>query len=603
LLQYTTMFKTKNILPLVLCLSLGFTACNQQHANHETASGQNLEKVFKDYYEERLALYPIEATSNGDSRYDDKFYADFTDSYRDKLAAFYNKYKQAIEKIDRSKLDTKTQIDYDCFVYDINQSLESFKFHSNYMPLGQIGGAHLMFAQMGSGSSIQPFKTVKDYDNWLKRMDAFGPYMDSVIVYFQKGVTSHWVLPKVLVAKMIPQMRSMQTNNVQTSIFYKPILNFPKDFSAADKERLQKAYSEKITTVVEPAYKKVGDYLEKEYLSLARNTSGVWDLPDGKAFYDFCVHQGTSTNMTADEIYNLGLSEVARIKGEMEGIKTTTGFKGDLKAFFNYLDTDKKFTPFTTNAQILQAYHDVYTRMQPQLKKLFINTPKTPFEIREVEAFRAKSASSEYNPGSPDGSRPGIFYVLILDPKKYNVVAEQMESLFLHEAIPGHHYQISLQQEDTSLPDFRRFSFGYNAYIEGWALYCESLGKELGLYTDPYQYMGALGAEMHRAIRLVVDAGMHSKKMTREEAIKYMMDNEQINEEGATIEIERYMNWPGQALGYKIGSLTIARLRKEATEKMGKDFNIAAFHNEVLKYGCMPLNVLEQHIHRWEEKK
>jgi len=590
------------MLPLVLSLSLGFTACNQNGKTNEKKADPALAEIFRHYYEERLILFPIDATTNGDNRYNDKLYADFTDSYRDKLAAFYNKYKQEIGKINRADLSTEEQIDYDCFVYDIDQSLEAFKFHSNYMPLGQIGGFHLLFAQMGSGSSIQPFKTVTDYDNWLKRMESFGPYMDSVVTYFQKGVNTHWVLPKALVLKMLPQMEGMQVNDIKTSIFYQPVLNFPKDFSQADKDRLQKEYTAAITDIVIPSYKKVGDYLKNEYLPQARSTSGVWDLPGGADYYNFCVHQGTSTNMTADEIYKLGLSEVARIKAEMETVKNNTGFKGDLKSFFTYLDTAKQFTPYTTDSQILSAYHDIYNRMQPQLKKLFVNTPKTPFEIRQVEAFRAKSASSEYNPGSPDGSRPGIFYVLILDPKKYNVVAEQMESLFLHEAIPGHHYQISLQQEDTGLPEFRRFAFGYNAYIEGWALYCESLGKELGLYTDPYQYMGALGAEMHRAIRLVVDAGMHSRKMTREEAIRYMMDNEQINEEGATIEIERYMNWPGQALGYKIGSITIARLRKECAEKTGSKFNIAAFHDEVLKYGCMPLNVLEQHIRSWEGK-
>jgi len=597
------MRKATFILPLVLSLSLGYTACQQHHTDTEMTSNKTLSKLFKDYYEERLTLYPFEATSNGDNRYDNKLYADFTDSYRDKETVFYTKYKQEIEKIDRSKLTTQEQIDYDCFLFDMNQNLASFKFHSNYLPLGQIGGFHLMFAQMGSGTSIQPFNTVADYDNWLQRMQAFGPYMDSVVAYFDKGIATHWVYPKALVVKMIPQMKSMQVNDITTSIFYKPIQNFPKNFSAADKERLQKAYAATITDVVIPAYKKVGDYLEQSYLPKARTTAGVWDLPDGKNYYDFCVQQGTSTNMTADAVYNLGLSEVDRIKKEMEKVKTATGFTGDLKAFFNYLDTAKKFTPYTTDSQILNTYHEIYTRMQPQLKKLFINTPKTPFEIRQVEAFRAQSASSEYNPGNLEKNRPGIFYVLILDPKKYNVVAEQMESLFLHEAIPGHHYQISLQQEDTSLPEFRRYSTGYNAYVEGWALYCESLGKELGLYTDPYQYMGALGAEMHRAIRLVVDAGMHSRKMTREEAIKYMMDNEQISEEGATIEIERYMSWPGQALGYKVGSLTINRLRKECAEKLGSSFNVAAFHNEVLKYGCMPLNVLEQHIHDWENKQ
>jgi uncharacterized protein (DUF885 family) len=588
---------------LLLSVTLGLTACKSATHNTSMADKHQLDSVFKAYYEEGLALFPFQATAVGDHRYDDKLYAAFTDSYREKLTTFYKKYKTAIEKIDRSTLDSKTQINYDCFVYEVDDNLSALKFHSNYMPLEQIGGFHLTFAKLGTGSSIQPFKTVQDYDNWLKRMKAFGPYMDSAIVYFRKGIAANWTLPRAVVVKMIPQMSSMQTNDVKQSLFYKPLLDMPKDFSEADKSRLQQEYTTAITGIVEPAFKKAGDFLQNEYLPKARLTTGVGDLPDGKAYYDYCVKTGTSTNMSAAEIYELGLKEVARIKGEMNNVMATCNYKGDLKSFFNYLDTSKRFTPFTTDSQILNVYHGIYDKMKPQLSRLFKNVPETPFEIRQVEAFRAKSASSEYNAGSPDGTRPGIFYVLILDPKKYNVVAEQMESLFLHEAIPGHHFQISLQQEDTALPEFRRFSFNYNAYVEGWALYCESLGKELGLYTDPYQYMGALGAEMHRAIRLVVDAGMHSRGMTREQAIKYMMDNEQISEEGATIEIERYMVWPGQALGYKVGSLVISRLRKESTEKMGQKFNIADFHDQVLKYGCMPLDVLEQHIHSWQQGK
>lgn len=588
---------------ILLAIAVLFAACKQPSTDTVQKDNTTLDSLFASYYNESLELFPLQATMNGDNRYNDKMYADFTDSYREKLTAFYNKYKTAVINIDRAALNTHQQIDYDCFLYDINETLAGYKFHSNYMPLEQIGGFHLSFAQMGSGGFLQPFVTVKDYDNWLQRMRAFGPIMDSVVVYFQKGIDAHWVLPKALVVKMIPQMAGMQTSDVKASLFYKPILNFPKDFSEADKARLTKDYTDVITNIVAPAYKKVGDFLQNTYLPQARTTSGIGALPEGKAYYDYCVHQSTSTDKSADEIYNLGLSEVARIRKNMEDIKQATGFTGDLKAFFNYLDTDKKFNPYTTDSQIINTYYAIYDRMKPQLKKLFKNTPKTPFEIRQIEAFRAKSSSSQYIPGNADGSRPGIFWVLIQDPKTYNVVAEQMESLFLHEAIPGHHYQISLQQEDTTLPAFRRFSYGYNAYVEGWALYCESLGKELGLYTDPYQYMGALGAEMHRAIRLVVDAGMHSKNMTREEAVKYMVDNEQITEEAATIEIERYMAWPGQALGYKVGALTIARLRKECTDKLGSKFNIASFHDEVLKYGSMPLNVLEQHIHSWEAQE
>jgi uncharacterized protein (DUF885 family) len=593
----------KHLLILLSCL-LYLTSCGNPGAT--TADGNSdskLAALFDKYYEERMTLYPMEATSNGDNRYNDKLYADFTDSYRAKTKAFYEKYAHEIKAFDRDKLSDPDKINYDCFVYEMKNNLDGYTFHSHYMPLEQIGGFHLVFAQLGSGSLIQPFATVKDYDNWLKRMTAFGPYTDSVVAYFKKGMTEHYVLPKALVVKMIPQMREMVKADPKQSIFYQPLAKMPATFSQADKDRLTAAYTTAISTVINPAYKKLGDFLEQEYLPVTRVTSGVWDLPDGNAYYDYAVRKGTSTGMSAEEIYNLGLSEVKRIRAQMDSIKTATGFTGDLKAFFTYLAGDKKFMPFKNADEIIAAYEGIHARMKPQLKKLFLHEPKTPFEIRQVEAFRAKSSSSQYFQGSADGTRPGIFYVLILDPQKYNVVEEQMESLFLHEAIPGHHYQISLQQENTSLPAFRRFSTGDNAYIEGWALYCESLGKELGLYTDPYQRLGSLGAEMHRAIRLVVDAGMHARKMTREEAIRYMTDNEQISEEAATIEIERYMAWPGQALGYKVGSITIRRLRDDCAAQLGTKFNIAAFHDEVLKYGSMPLDILEKHMKEWVAKQ
>lgn len=588
---------TKQILFLV-CSLFYLCSCTDP-AKTPTGNNQELAGLFERYYEERLTLFPMEATANGDNRYNDKLYADFTDSYRAKARAFYEKYNKEISHFNREQLNDKDKINYDCFVYNLKNSLDGYAFHNNYMPLEQIGGFHLTFAQLGSGSYIQPFATVKDYDNWLQRVQSFGPYTDSVVAYFRKGMATHYVLPKALVVKMIPQMRDMIAADVKQSIFYQPISKFPEDFSEEDKTRLTAAYTAAINTVINPAYEKLGDFLEQEYLPATRATSGVWDLPDGKAYYNYTVHNGTSTGMIAEEIYNLGLSEVKRIRIQMDSIKTATGFSGDLKSFFAYLAGDKKFMPFHSAEEILTAYENIHVRMKPQLKKLFLHEPKTPFEIRQVEAFRAKSSSSQYTQGSADGKRPGIFYVLILDPKKYNAVEEQMESLFLHEAIPGHHYQVSLQQEDTTLPAFRRFSTGDNAYVEGWALYCESLGKELGLYTDPYQYFGALGAEMHRAIRLVVDAGMHARKMTREEAIQYMTDNEQISEEAATIEIERYMAWPGQALGYKVGSITIRRLRNECATQLGSRFNVGAFHEEVLKYGSMPLDILEKHMKEW----
>ncbi len=414
---------------------------------------------------------------------------------------------------------------------------------------------------------------------------------------------ANFVLPRSLVVKIIPQLNPFVTDSNHTSenLFYAPLKMMPDSFSAGDKKRLTDAYRKMVNEQISPAYKKLVVFFQNDYLPKSRASSGIGVLPDGKAYYAYLVRQQTTTDKTPDEIYNTGLSEVKRIRGLMDSVKNAVGFKGDLPAFFEYMKNDKKFMPYKTPQEVLNAFHKIHETMRPNLEKMFIHVPKAKFEIRQTEAFRAASASAEYLQGTPDGSRPGVFYVPILDATKFNTTSG-MESLFLHEAIPGHHYQISLQQEDTTLPKFRRFG-GQNAYVEGWALYCESLGKALGLFTDPYQYMGALGDEIHRAIRLVVDVGIHDKGMTREEAIKYMMDNEAISEQGATAEIERYMAIPGQALGYKIGALKIRELRNKYEKQLGSKFNLATFHDEVLKDGSMPLALLEKKMDDWAEKQ
>ena len=458
-----------------------------------------------------------------------------------------------------------------------------------------------MIGQFGSGTGAQPFKTVKNYDDWLKRVTAFSVWSDTAIGNFKKGMASGIVFPKLLVEKMIPQMQSMVVTDPKKSLFYGPINLLPKDFSAVDKERLTKEYSNSILKVIVPTYKKLGDFLQNEYLVKTRNTSGFSSMPGGTEMYAYEVKLQTTTTKTPEEIYQTGLSEVARIRNIMDSIKNSVGFKGDLKAFFEFMKEDKKFMPYHEPKEVIAAFEDIHQRMKPNLKKMFLHEPITPFEIRQTEDFRAASASAEYNSGSANGKRPGIFYVPILDATKFNTTSG-MESLFLHEAIPGHHYQISLSQENTQLPKFRRYG-GHNAYVEGWALYCESLGKELGLYKDPYQYMGALGDEIHRAIRLVVDVAIHSKNMSREDAIKYMMDNEAISEQGATAEIERYMAIPGQALGYKTGSMKISSLRSKYENELGAKFNLAEFHNEVLKDGSLPLSVFEAKMDSWAAYK
>jgi uncharacterized protein (DUF885 family) len=384
-------------------------------------------------------------------------------------------------------------------------------------------------------------------------------------------------------------------------LFYGPITKLPKSFDDSDRKRLTVAFIELINKQLIPSYKKLSDFLRTEYLPKARTSTGINAVPEGQQYYHYLISFWTTTDKTPEEIYNTGLTEVSRIHQAQDSIKNVVGFKGDLASFFNYMRTDKRFTPFKTPEEVLNATRSILSRIQPNLKKMFTKTPKSPFEIRQTEAFRAASASAEYIPGSPDGKRPGIYYIPILDATKFNITGG-MESTFLHEAIPGHHYQISLQQENTSLPKFRRFAW-YGAYGEGWALYCESLGKELGLYTDPYQYMGALGDEIHRAIRLVVDVGMHTGKLSREEAIKYMMSNEAIDEQGATAEIERYMAIPAQALSYKIGALKIRELRNKYQQMPGDKFNLAAFHDEFLKDGCMPLDVVEKKMDTWAEQQ
>ncbi len=557
--------------------------------------------LLEKYYEERLQLFPFEATTNGDNRYNDKWYVDFTDSYRKKLKEFYDRYRIYISKFERDALNENDKLSFDAFSREMRMNIEGLSFHENYFPLNQFQSSHLMFSMFGSGSVIQPFKTVKDYDDWLQRVAVFPAYADSAIIYFKKGLAEGYVLPGSIVAKMIPQMQSMVVADATKSLFYGPVTNLPSTFSEADKKRLTDTYVKAINEQLTPSFKKLGDFLQNEYLPKARSTTGISGIPGGDKYYAYLIRQQTTTNKTPDEIYNTGLEEVKRIRSEMEQIKTATGFSGDLKAFFTYLKTDKKFTPYKTPKEILDAFETIHKTMEPNLQKMFGHTPKTLFEIRQTEAFRAASASAEYTAGSEDGTRPGIFYIPILDPATFNITSG-MESLFLHEAIPGHHYQISLQQENQKLPKFRRFG-GNNAYAEGWALYCESLGKELGLYTDPYQHMGALGDEMHRAIRLVVDVAMHTKGMTREEAIQYMMDNEQISEEGATAEIERYMVIPAQALGYKIGALKIRELRNKYEQQLGTNFILSAFHDAILKDGNLPLDVLEKKMDAWSKKK
>ncbi|MBK7230859.1 MAG: DUF885 domain-containing protein [Saprospiraceae bacterium] len=598
---------------LILLLCIVYVSCQSKPTNTTTSiteSNVKLAKVLAEYFDQRMSLLPLEATANGYSAYNHLLPADFTDSYRVKLCAFFTHFKNSISPFESMTLNETDQKSLAIFKYEINMALEGLDVHFlgssalsvyQYVPFDQFNGLPLTLGQMGSGVGNQPFKTVQDYENWLQRAKSFPAWADSAIVYFKKGIERKEVLPRSIVQKMIPQMKGVVTIDASQSLFYGPVKMMPEDFSEADKNRFTQAYTDLILKSIVPTYQKLGDFLENEYLPAARSGTGINEWPEGNKLYQYLVKYWTTTNQQPEEIYQSGLSEVKRIREEMESIKNQLNFKGTLNEFFDFMRTDPQFMPYRTAEEILEAFRNIQKSIDPHLQKMFTLSPKTKFEIRQTEAFRAASASAEYYPGLPDGSRPGIFYVPIVDASKFNTTSG-MESLFLHEAIPGHHYQISIQSENESLPAFRRFIW-YGAYGEGYALYCESLGKELGLYTDPYQHMGALGEEMHRAIRLAVDVAMHTGKITREEAITYSMQNEAISEDAAIAEIERYMVYPAQALSYKTGELKIKALRKKYESSFGSKFDIAAFHTELLKDGCLPLETMESTLDQWAENQ
>ncbi len=584
---------------VIACLPLLLLSCKNDPPKDTQANGKALQTLLGNYWEERLQLFPVEATGIGDKRYNDRLTITISQSFRDSLNRFYKRYLDEATKLDTSGLNSDDNMSYRLFCYEMQMGMEGLKYPTHLIPITQFWAFTLELPQLGSGSGNQPFKTVKDYDDWLKRLSVFPAWADTAIENMRKGIATGWVLPKSLVVKILPQLRDVVVANDTSSIFYGPIKAFPTDFSEADKQRLTTTYKDAINNVVNPGYVKLHQFFEKEYLPKSRATSGISSMPGGSEYYNYCIHNWTTTTLPPDSIYNIGLSEVTRMEAEMNKVKAQVGFTGTLPEFFKFISNDRKFFPFTEPKQVLDSFWNIKKTEDPQLKNLFNNVPKTQFTIRQTEAFRAASASAEYNQGSEDGTRPGIFYVPIVDPKKFNCVG--MATLFLHEAIPGHHYQISLQQENKNLPAFRRFLW-YGAYGEGWAHYCETLGTDLGLYNDPYQYFGHLSDGIHRAIRLVVDIGLHSKNMSREDAIKYMMAHELVSEAEATSEIERYMAIPGQALSYKMGQLAITGERRKYEQEMGAKFNIASFHDEVLKDGCVPLSVLREKLAIWSKK-
>ncbi len=590
----------------LLLLSLALLGCTAdarfttpQRGSQLSTESQQLRQILDDYFEEFLKLAPLFATSIGDNRYNDQLGIIISEEQRERRRTLYRHYQKKITAIPRDRLKADDQLILAVFERTLTMNLEVLQFNQHLQPVRQLNSMPVDFPVMGSGNGVHPFKSVTDYDNFLKRIDAFQVWVDTAITNMRKGVELGIVQPKVVVERTLPQLNAMIVREPEQSLFFRPILQMPQDFSESEKARLTRAYREAIEQRIVPTYRKLSGFVQDEYLPKTRVTFGLSSLPNGNAWYGQLVKARTTTDLTPEEIYQMGMDEIQRIKKEMERMRVASGFQGSLQEFSRYLA--KNAPPgVTSRDELIKGYEAIQQKVTPRLTKLFGRLPKAPFEIRTVEQFREKSSPSQYQPASPDGSRPGIFYVnasgIEMNPRRPS------ESLFLHESVPGHHFQISIQREEERLPRFRRF-VNYNAFIEGWALYAESLGEELGLYNEPYQYFSRLNSELFRAVRLVVDVGLHRKHWSRDQALKFMRETTGASEAGASLEIDRYIAWPAQALSYKIGQLKISAIRSKAEKTLGAKFDLRAFHDEILKDGAMQLDLLETKMDVWIESQ
>lgn len=562
--------------------------------------GARLRALFAASDEASLERNPIQALGRGDPRYADRFGDYISDAYFSAERAAAEADLGALKSIDRGSLSAADRISYDVFEFQRRDDLKGLdpallKTRIE-RPIDHFSGPQTYVPDMASGEGIAPFKTVADYDNNLKRLSGYVVLLDRSIGRMKQGVADGVTNPKLVMVNVVAQLDALIAEGIEGSTFYRPVKQFPDAVPAADRARLTAAYAAFIRDQLIPAHERLRDYIARDYLPHATETVGLSQIPGGAALYRYLVASTTTTDMTPEAIHALGLSEVARIREAMDTVKASVGYKGTLKEFANSLRTDPKFAP-ASRAAMRDAFIAIDKRVSAAVPKDFKVVPKASLEIRPVPAYKEKTeAGGSYEVGTPDGSRPGIFYYNAYDlPSRFTF---GFETLFLHEGIPGHHFQMSLAQENMALPAFQRFG-GNTAYVEGWALYAESLGKELGMYTDPYQLFGHLNDEMLRAMRLVVDTGIHAEGWSRERAIAYMLDNSAMSLTDVTAEVERYIANPSQALAYKVGQLTIQRLRTQAEHALGPQFDAGAFHAEVLDSGALPMTVLESKINGW----
>ena len=568
-------------------------------ASTETASAR-LHRIFRESDEDNLRRNPLNAMFRGDFRYADRLGNYLTDEYYAAERAAAERDLAALGAIDRAALSATDRLAYDVFKYqreidrdDVSPEMLAL---TAVRPMNHFSGFHTFYPVFASGRNVAPFRNVEDYENNLKRHRDFVAAMDRVIARFRQGMESGVVETKLTIRNVVEQLDTQLRDAPEASPYYAPVLNFPDAVPEAERSRLRQAHLEVIRDGIFPAYRRLRDFLQNEYLPRAREGVGLVHMQGGDRLYQRLILQNTTLPLTADYVHDLGRREVARIRSEMDAIRNRVGFRGTLAQFFEHLRTDRRFEP-PSREWMRENYYAIGRRVDARIGEIFSTLPRTRLEIREVEAFRERNeAGGSYQDGTPDGSRPGIFYYNAYDLPSRRTYG--METLYLHEGAPGHHFQVSLANENAELPAFMRFG-GNTAFVEGWALYAETLWDELGMETDPYQRFGGLNDEMLRAMRLVVDSGIHAKGWTREQAIRYMLDNSGMSETEVVAEVERYIAIPGQALAYKVGQLKILELRARAERELGPRFDLKDFHAQVLMTGALPLTVLERKIDEW----
>ena len=557
---------------------------------------ERMHALFDNAWQRDLRENPLLATYAGDDRYNDRWpdvsVAALEASHRADLETL-----AALRALDRSVLPTDEQLNYDLFAREYEQRLRVWPFKPWLYSINHQGGIQTL----SELAEQLPFQTLRDYEDWVARLRALGPYVDQNIALLEIAAREKRTQPRVIMQRIPAQIAAQIVAKPEDSPFFEPLRRMPDSIPATDRERLTTAARDAIATGVVPAYRRLQRAFDQVYLPATRASVGISDTPGGADFYrERIAYHTTLGTLSADEIHAIGLAEVARIRSEMQAIVAQVGFKGSLAEFMEWLRTDPQFF-YKTPQELFDAYQIVAKRIDPNLTRLFGKLPRTPYGVRAIPATSAPNTTTAYyQPPSNDGSRPGYYYVNLYRPEvrpKW-----EMEVLSVHEAVPGHHLQIALAYEQARMPTFRR-NATYTAYVEGWALYSESLGEELGLYQDPYSKFGQLTYDMWRAVRLVVDTGMHAKGWSRERAIAYFKDNAAKTEADIVNEIDRYISWPGQALAYKVGQLRIQQLRARATARLGARFDLRAFHDELLSTGAVPLDVMERQMNAWIEQQ